>query len=172
MRKDANLYQPDENSGGYEYIGAYYDFPIKGAELKRKKIIWLALSALALLAYLGAGLLDVRVTRAAYVVIPYALSLPPLGYGLAGALALIGMGERLTVPQWKRGARRLLRASAGATVLLTLTFLGAGICMARTGAAELGFPACALLAALFSGGKLRLSAGCRARKDERSANAG
>ena len=140
MKSDANYFVPDDEKGGYRYIGKYYRFGETGEALKNKKRAFLLCAILALTAFLLAGFADAGETRAFYVGIPFVFSLLPAGFGLAAAFDTLRADEAMTYPRYRGGPKRLALCARAGAVLSAVSLAGCAYLKARSGAAGLFFP--------------------------------
>ena len=130
-RKDAQFFKKEGD--GYVYTGKYYFFKAYGPRKIKRAHVFTALFAIMLCAFLVMGVTDKGQTRYAYVTFPYVAGLLPAALGFAGAVALHSMPERLTIVQYKRGARRIRNCARGGMATGLMTLIGSVICAAYTG---------------------------------------
>lgn len=140
MRSDAKYYAPDEEKGGYRYIGKYYRFGATGERLKRKKRAVFLCALFPFAAFLLAGFADRGETQALYVGLPYVISLLPAGFGLAAAFDLLRAEESMTYPRYRRGPRRLILCAVSGTILSAFGLIGCVFLRVRGGAVGFYFP--------------------------------
>ena len=149
MRGDAKYYVPDEEKGGYRYTGKHHRFSRSGKELRLFQRACLLLALAAPGAFLMAGILEAGEPRVFYVGLPYAAALLPAGLGLEAAFRTFRAAEVMTVPQFRRGPKRLMLCARAGAILSAVTIVGWIVHAARGGAARFGFflPVCIMLAA-------------------------
>ncbi len=140
MRSDAKYYEPDEEKGGYRYIGKYYRFRATGDGLKLKKRALFFCAVLALTAFLLAGFSDAGETRAFYVGLPYVIALLPAGFCLAAAFDILRAEESMTYPRYRRGPKRLIFSARAGVILTLVSLAGCGVLGLRGGTVALSFP--------------------------------
>lgn len=149
MRGDAKYYMPDEEKGGYRYIGKRSRFSQTGEKLRFFKRACLLLALAAPGAFVLAGILEAGETRAFYVGLPYAAALLPAGLGLEAAFRTLRAEASMTVPQFRRGPKRLMLCARAGAILSAMAIVGWIVRAARGGAVSCGFflPVCLMLAA-------------------------
>ena len=140
MRSDAKYYTPDEEKGGYRYIGKYYRFGATGELLKNRKRAFFLCAILSFVVFLLAGFADAGETRAFYIGLPYVIGLLPAGFALAAAFDMLRAEETMTWPRYRRGPKRLILCARAGTILTAITLAGCAYLKARGGAVALFFP--------------------------------
>jgi hypothetical protein len=150
MRGDAKYYVPDDEKGGYRYIGKYYRFGTAGDGLKLKKRTLFLCAILSLAAFLLAGFADMGETRAFYIGLPYVFSLLPAGLGLAAAFNTLRAEEWMTYPLYRRGPKRLILCARAEAILSAISLAGCAYLKARGGAVGFLFPLYLLIILLSS----------------------
>ncbi len=131
MRNDAKYYVPDEEKGGYRYIGKYYRFGFTGDRLKNRKRAFFLCAVLSLLAFLLAGFADAGETRAFYVGLPYVIALIPAGFSLQAAYDTLRAEESMVYPRYRRGPKRLVLCARAGTLLSLVSLAGCAYLKSR-----------------------------------------
>jgi len=121
-RKDVEYFKPTDK--GYEYIGKYYRFRINGPVAKNRNRNYLVMAFAMLAIFLVMGFLDRGLTYHIYVALPYVATLIPIGLCVAGALALPGMPENMTIVQYKRGPKKISGSAVAILVTGAMTAVG------------------------------------------------
>ncbi len=140
MKSDTKYFVPDDEKGGYRYIGKYYRFCATGGRLANRKRGFFLCALLALVTFLLAGFSDAGETRAFYIGLPFVISLIPTGFGLAAAFDTLRAEESMTYLRYRSGPKRLILCARVGAVLTLITLVGCAYHGVRGGMVMPYFP--------------------------------